>query len=171
MPIDLIDIPAAVADYLDNQVRTVVSPVIGRQSSQGSLTPGQDGTFTVTVTNRGMPDGVRLSNVAYHVKISDEAIAQLILPDAAVAACYDTLFATTPLEPGSRRSALFLRMLAGSTLDVGESQSVQIDVHCQDEGDAKITCHVHADIDASDLFPTSQNPNGEQTVSVIRGAL
>jgi len=127
--------------------------------------------FTVTVTNRGMPDGVRLSNVAYHVKISDEAIAQLILPDAAVAACYDTLFATTPLEPGSRRSALFLRMLAGSTLDVGESQSVQIDVHCQDEGDAKITCHVHADIDASDLFPTSQNPNGEQTVSVIRGAL
>jgi hypothetical protein len=57
MPIDLIDIPAAVADYLDNQVRTVVSPVIGKQSSQASLTPGQDGTLTVTVTNRGMPDG------------------------------------------------------------------------------------------------------------------
>jgi hypothetical protein len=171
MPIDLIDIPAAVADYLDNQVRTVVSPVIGKRSGQASLTPGQDGTFTVTVTNRGMPDGVRLINVAYHVKISDEAIAQLIVPDAAVAACYDTLAATTPLEPGSRRSALFLRLLAGSTLDVGESQPVQIEVHCQDAGDAKITCHVHADIDASDLFPTSQNPNGEQTVSVIRGVL
>jgi hypothetical protein len=170
MPIDLIDIPAAVADYLDNQVRTVVSPVIGQQSSQAALTPGQDGTFTVTVTNRGMPDGVRLINVAYHVKISDEAIAQLIVPEAAMATCYDTLAATTALEPGSRRSALFLRLHAGSTLDVGESQPVQIEVHCQDPGDAKITCHVHADIDASDLFPTSQNRSGEQTVSVIRGA-
>ncbi len=171
MPIDLTDIPAAVADYLDHQVRTVVSPVIGKQSRQGSLTPGQDGTFTVTVTNRGMPDGVRLINVAYHVKISDEAIAELIVPEAAVAACYDTLTATTALEPGSRRSALFLRLASGSTLDVGESQAVQIDVHCHDAGDAKITSHVHADIDASDLFPTSQNPSGEQTVSVSRGAL
>src|SRR5690348_8394447 len=104
MPIDLIDIPAAVADYLDNQVRTVVSPVIGKESSQGSLRLGQEGTFTVTATNRGMPDGVRLINVVYHVKISDEAIAQLIVPQGEVAACYDTLSATTALEPGSQRS-------------------------------------------------------------------
>jgi hypothetical protein len=171
MPIDLIDIPAAVADYLDNQVRTVISPVIGKQPGQGSLTPGQDGTFTVTATNRGMPDGVRLINVAYHVKISDEAIAELIVPVGSVAACYETIAATTSLAPGSRRPALFIRVLGGSTLDVGESQLVQIDVHCHDAGDAKITCHVHADIDASDLFPTSQNPNGEQTVSVIEGTL
>jgi hypothetical protein len=171
MPIDLIDIPAAVADYLGNQVRTVLSHVIGKQPGQGSLTPGQDGFFTVSATNRGMPDGVRLINVAYHVKISDEAIAELVVPEGAVAACYDSLTATTALEPGSRRSALFIRLLAGGTLDVGESQAVQIDVHCHDAGDAKITCHVHADIDASDLFPTSQNPNGEQTVSVIAGTL
>jgi len=152
-------------------VRTVVSPVVGTSDAAGSLAPGQDGTFTVTVTNRGMPDGVRLINVAYHVKISDESIAQLIVPDNAVAACYDTLTGTTPVEPGSQHPALFLRLAGGGALDVGESQPVQIGVRCYAAGDAKITCHVHADIDASDLFPTSQNRSGEQTVTVIRKAL
>ena len=61
---------------------------------------------------------------------------------------------------------MFVKVLSGTTVDVGESQPLQIDVHCSEEGDAKITCHVHADIDESDLFPTSQNPNGERTVSV-----
>ncbi|MGN6681419.1 MAG: hypothetical protein ACTHKL_26940 [Streptosporangiaceae bacterium] len=171
MPIDLIDIPAAVADYLDNQVKTAVSPVIGNPSEKGVLTPGQNGTFTVTVTNRGMPDGVRLTNVTCHVKISDESIAQLIVPDAVTAQSYDTLAGITPLQPGSKRAAMFVRLPAGAMLDVGESQPLQIEVHCRDQGDAKITCHVHADIDQSDLFPTSQNPNGEQTVSVSRGVL
>jgi hypothetical protein len=170
MPIDLIDIPAAVADYLDNQVKTTVSPVIGKQPEKSDLTPGQNGTFTVTVTNRGMPDGVRLTNLTYHVKISDESIAQLIVPES-VAEAFDTLAGTTPLQPGSQLAAMFVRLPAGTTLDVGESQLLQIDVHCRDQGDAKITCHVHADIDQSDLFPHSQNPNGEQTVSVTRGVL
>jgi len=171
MPIDLIDIPAAVADYLDNQVKTAVSPVIDKQSGKGALTPGQNGTFTVTVTNIGMPDGVRLTNVTIHLKISDESIAQLIVPEDAAGQAYDTLAATTPLQSGSKRAAMFIRLPAGTTIDVGESQPLQIDLHCRDLGDAKITSHVHADIDQSDLFPTSQNPNGEQTVSVTRGIL
>ncbi|MDR2983485.1 MAG: hypothetical protein LBV34_01465, partial [Nocardiopsaceae bacterium] len=75
MPIDLIDIPAAVADYVDNHVQTAVSPVTPSWSEQGVLTAGENGTFTVTVTNTGTPDGVRLINVTYHVKVSDEAIA------------------------------------------------------------------------------------------------
>ena len=167
MPIELIDIPAAVADYLDTHVSTTVSAVIPRRMNQDVLTPGQDGTFTVTVTNAGTPDGVRLANVAFHVKISDDAVAQLIVPQSAFVAAYDTLTATTPLPGGSKRSDMYVRLLAATTLDVGDSQPVHLTVHCRDQGDAKITCHIHADIDESDLFPTSQNPNGEQTVSVL----
>lgn len=166
MPIDLIDIPAAVADYLDNQVQTAISAVVPKRSGSGVLTPGQDGTFTVTATNAGTPDGVRLINVTFHVKISDDSIAQLIVPAGTVVASYETLTSTAPLQAGARRSAMFVKVLTGTTVDVGESQPLQIDVHCSEEGDAKITCHVHADIDESDLFPTSQNPNGERTVSV-----
>ncbi len=167
MPIELIDIPAAVADYLDNQVITAVSPVLPKRQNQDVLTPGQDGTFTVTVTNAGSPDGVRLINITYHVKISDDSIAQLIVPPSAVVASYASLTSTTPLKPGSKQPAIFVRLLTSTTLDVGDSQPLLIDVHCSDQGDAKITCHIHADIDQTDLFPTSQNPNGEQTISVL----
>jgi len=174
MPIDLIDIPAAVADYLDNHVSTAVSPVVPAcsqeaQASHDALAPGTDGTFTVTVTNAGNPDGVRLTNVAYHVKISDGGVAQLVAPGSAFVAAYDTLAAMTPLEAGSRRSDMYVRLLAAGTLDVGDSQPVHLTVHCTGAGDAKITCHIHADIDASDLFPTSQNPNGELTL-FVRGS-
>lgn len=168
MPIDLIDIPAAVADYLDSQVITTVSPVMPRRPNLDVLTPGQTGTFTVTATNAGSPDGVRLINVAFHVKISDDSIAQLIAPDSAFVSSYPTLTSITPLTPGSSHSAMFVRMSVDMTLDVGDIQPpIQIDVRCLDQGDAKITCHIHADIDESDLFPTSQNPNGEQTITVL----
>ncbi|HEX6931650.1 MAG TPA: hypothetical protein VF162_05885 [Streptosporangiaceae bacterium] len=167
MPIDLVDIPAAVSDYLGSQVTTTVSPVIPKPG-QGVLTPGQAGTFTVTATNAGSPDGVRLINVAFHVKISDDTVAQLIVPDSAIVSSYATLASVTPLTPGSSHPAMFLRTHAGTTLDVGDIQPpIHIDVHCLDKGDAKITCHIHADIDESDLFPNSQNPNGEQTITVL----
>ena len=167
MPIDLVDIPAAVADYLDSQVTTTVSPVIPKRANHDVLTPGQTGAFTVTATNAGAPDGVRLINIAFHVKISDDSIAQLIVPDSVFVSSYATLASITPLAPGSGHSAMFLRMPADTTLDVGDIQPpIQIEVQCLDQGDAKITCHIHADIDESDLFPTSQNPNGEQTITV-----
>jgi hypothetical protein len=84
------------------------------------------------------------------------------------AASYDTLAATTPILPGSKRSALFVRLRPEAALDVGERRRLQIRVLCIRPGDAKITCHVHADIDNGDLFPTSQNPSAEQTISVMR---
>jgi hypothetical protein len=167
MPIELVDIPAAVAEYLDSQVTTTVSPVTKKGTSQDALTPGQTGVFTVTAIKAGSPDGVRLINVAFHVKISDDSVAQLVVPDSVLASSYATLTSSMPLTPGSRRAAMVLRMPAGTALDVGDVQPpIQIGVHCLDEGDAKITCHVHADIDQSDLFPSSQNPNGEQIISV-----
>ena len=167
MPIDLIDIPAAVAEYLDTHVRTAISPVVPAEASQDVLTPGQDGTFTVTVTNAGTPDGVRLTNVCCHVKLSDDAVAQLVVPGGSFVAAYDSLTSRTPLKGGTRRSDMYVRLRAASTLDVGDSHPLHLTLHCSDQGDAKITCHIHADIDPSDLFPTSQNPNGEQTISVL----
>ena len=68
--IELADIPAAVADYLDTNVTTTISTVTPGHKHQDVLTPGQDGTFIVTVENAPSPDGIRLINVKYHLKIS-----------------------------------------------------------------------------------------------------
>ena len=62
---------------------------------------------------------------------------------------------------------MFVQNLVDTTLDVDDSDSFALKLHCVDQGDAKLTCHIHADIDESDLFPTSQSPNGEQPVSVL----
>jgi hypothetical protein len=167
MPIDLIDIPTAVASYLDTQVTTTVSGVSPKKPNQDVLTPGQDGTFTVTTKNAGTPDGVRLINVAHHLKIDDDSVAKLIVPQSTDIASFATLTSTDPLEPGSQQAAMFVRVLTVTVLGAGESQFLTIDVHCRDQGDAKITCHIHADVDQSDLFPTSQSANGERSISVL----
>jgi hypothetical protein len=168
MPIELTDIPAATASYLDTQVSMTVSAVTPKKPNQDVLTPGQDGTFTVTVTNAAAPDGVGLTNVTYHVKINDGSVAKLLVPESAAVASSDKLIGGTTLPRGSKQTEMLVTLLTGTTLGAGESQPpINIDVHCVDQGDAKITCHIHADIDQSDLFPTSQCPNGEQAVTVV----
>jgi len=81
MPIDLSDIPIAVGDYLDNHVTTVVSAV----SSGGTIEDGETGTFSVTVTNAGAPDGVRLVNLRWHLTISPATVAKLVADTSALA--------------------------------------------------------------------------------------
>jgi hypothetical protein len=46
MTIELADIPAAVANYLDTNVTTTVSTVTPSNRQHDVLTPGQDGTFS-----------------------------------------------------------------------------------------------------------------------------
>ena len=168
MSIELSDIPAAVANYLDTQVTTTVSEVTPKDENQDVLTPGQDGTFTVTVTNAGPPGGVRLINVIYHVEINDGSVAKLIAPQSAVKAAFDKLDDTTPIPGGTQRGEMFVKTFTDTTLDVGETQpGLHLDLHCLDQGDAKIKARIHADVDQSALFPTSLSPNGEQTVKVV----
>ena len=111
MPIELSDIPAAVANYLNTQVTTTVSAVTPKDENQDVLTPGQDGTFTVTVTNAGPPGGVRLINVIYHVEISDGSVAKLIAPQNAVKAAFDKIDDTTPIPGGTQRGEMFVKTL------------------------------------------------------------
>jgi hypothetical protein len=167
MPIELIDIPAAVAEYLDTQVRTVISPVTPKKPNQDVLTPGQDGTCTVRVINAAAPDGVRLVNVVYHVKIDDGSVAELIAPATTLVRAFDRLASTTPLKSGTARTDMFVRLFASTILEAGASQPVlQLTVHCKGQGAARLTCHIHADVDQTDLFPNSQSPNGDQIITV-----
>jgi len=168
MTIELSDIPAAVANYLDTQVTTTVSAATPKDETQDVLTPGQDGTFTVTVTNAGPPDGVRLINVIYHVEVSDGSVAKLIAPQNVLVAAFDKIDDTIPIPGGTLRGEMFVKTSADNTLDVGETQPVlRLNLHCLDQGDAEIRARIFAEVDQSALLPRSKSPNGEQTVKVV----
>ena len=73
MTINLADIPAAVANYMNTKVTTVVDPVI---ADSGSLNPAEEGSFKVTVTNADAPNGVRLVDVVHHLTIAPSRTCQ-----------------------------------------------------------------------------------------------
>jgi len=167
MSIELSDIAAAVGTYLDTNVTTTISAVTPTKPKQDVLTPGQDGAFSVTVTNASAPEGVKLINVRYHMKISDDTVAKFVAPGGLVLAAFPSLNSTTPIKDGTLVGEMFVENVLDNQLDVGDSDTINLTLHCIKQGDAKATGHIHADVDQSDLFPTSQSPNGEQTVSVL----
>jgi hypothetical protein len=169
MPIDLSDIPTAVAGYLDNHVTTVVSEV----SSGGTIEDGETGTYSVTVTNADAPDGVRLVNVRYHLTISPSTVAKLVADTSALAPKRATIDPNGPtLGFGELTDVMFIFPVAGALpqaeLDVGESATLDgLQVKGLRAGTATIKCHIHADIDQDSLFPKSENsPNGQHEFSV-----
>src|SRR5258708_4327330 len=76
MTISLSDIPAAVADYIKNNVTVVVTEV--KHGISTVLQPHEKGKFDVVVTNNGT---VRLTNIIYELSISPDNIAKLVSPD------------------------------------------------------------------------------------------
>ncbi len=165
MTINLADIPAAVANYMNTKVTTVVDPVI---ANSGSLNPGEPGSFKVTVTNADAPNGVRLVDVVHHLTIEPSRFAKLKVHPSAAIATRATLDPSAPLLTRSTFvDAMFATYLTG-TLDVGETLELEFEVKGLDEGNAEITCHLHANIDENSLFPNGQNSStGRRAVSVV----
>jgi hypothetical protein len=169
MPIELSDLPNAVADYLDTHVSVEVSEI----SSGNSIEHDEFGTYSVTVTNAGPPDGVRLVNVRYHLTISPKSVAKLVADTSALAPQRKTINPNDPtLANGELTDVMFIFPVPGFTdqaeLDVGETTTFEnLEVKGLRPGNATITCHIHADIDENDLFPKSENsPTAEVTFDV-----
>jgi len=77
MSITLTDLPAAVADYVKQNVTVEVSEVT--HGSSTVLQPQERATFSVTVTNAA--DGIRLGNIVYDLSIdppSPDPVAVLL---------------------------------------------------------------------------------------------
>ena len=52
------------------------------------------------------------------------------------------------------------------TLDVGEKMEFEFRYEAVAAGDATISCHVHATIDADDVFPRGTGAEGSETLTV-----
>jgi hypothetical protein len=168
MPIALSDIPQSVGDYLKQHVTTTASAITPTKPNQDVLTPGEDGSTTITVTNAAAPDGIRLIDLVYHVKISDDSVAFLIPALSVIVHSSHDLAGNDPIKADEKPTEMFVRSDINTTLDPGATSTpINISVHCKNQGEASLTCHVHADIDQSELFPTSRNKDGEQALSVV----
>ena len=66
MSIQLIDIPRAVTDYLNNEVLTTVEDTV---PSEGELSPGEDVQCEVIVQNGVTTTALRLINLRLHLQI------------------------------------------------------------------------------------------------------
>ena len=106
MSISLSDIPAAVADYIKNNVTVEVSDV--KHGISTVLQPHEKGTFNVTVTNNG---DVHLTDLVYELSVSPSSVAKLISPEGLVIFALDAIDGD-PITNGDEVGKMFVRALS-----------------------------------------------------------
>ena len=172
MTINLFDIPAATSAYIDNEVDVTVTRVTA------NLERGEEGTFTVRVTNASEPNGVRLTDIVLHVTVSPPSVALLKPPGSALLFPRATADTSDPrLSTSDEVEAMFVFFAASggdiepnATLDVGEVLELEFEYVAKGAGNATINGHVHASVDPEDLFPRSAGANGSHDVRVLSGS-
>lgn len=112
--------------------------------------------------------GGRLRELVYHVEVDDGAVLKLIPPSPTglILRAFKDKEATQPITDTDPRKAMFLVPLINNVLDAGEAGTVNVSVHCLDQGTTSITARLIADVDQDDLFPTGHSKNGKQQVEV-----
>jgi hypothetical protein len=157
MSIILSDVPAAVADYIEQNVTIEISDVV--HSTSSVLQPDEEATFTVTLTNA--TEGVRLINIVWDVSIHPPTAAYLHPFGSLTRPCRTEFDLSKPvLHEDDTPSRLVIWPINGSslgTLDPG--QVIKFDdfsLHTKELGDATLRCHIYATVDQASLFPADQ---------------
>ncbi|WP_088286335.1 hypothetical protein [Kineosporia sp. A_224] len=168
MTVTVQDIASAVGDYIATSVVTTVSDVV--VSGSGVVTPGDTASFSVEVTNAAAPQGVPLIDVRFHLSlednVEDQDVAKLLVP-ASPPSRLTTNENDPTLVPGQRVAALVLYP-ADDTLDIGASLTVDgLEIDALALGRVLVTCHVHAAVPQSYLFPPgARNEDGSVKFTV-----
>jgi len=151
MPIQLTDIPRAVADYLNSEVVTDV------EDFDGKLSPGEDRQGGVIVLNRDTAT-LRLINLRLHLHIEprpggdpdpddpDAAenarkVARLIAPAGPGLECTDNEGNVIAGGDQSKNGQLIIKYLdSRSTLEADQVLLQPVSVHCTEHGNVNVTC-------------------------------
>ena len=157
MSIILGDVPAAVADYIEQNVTIEVSDVT--HSTSSVLQPDEEAAFTVTLTNA--TEGVRLINIVWDVSVHPPSAAFLHPFGNLTRPCRDEFDLSKPVlkeedEP-SRLVIWPINATGLATLEPG--QVIKFDglsLHTKELGDANLRCHIYASVDQASLFPADQ---------------
>jgi hypothetical protein len=167
MSITLSEITSATSAYIDNEVEVNVVGVTT------NVRDGNDGKYTVRVTNAAAPTGVRLRDIVLHLTSDDDAVLTLFPPGSAILTPRATNDDSAPRLPSNDPVATMFIFFAdtdsfepNSTLDVGEQFELELDYHAEGPGTATLRAHVHATVEVDDLFPRSGGNDGSKDITI-----
>lgn len=161
----LADLPSLTFGYLQS-VEVRVKRVTG------NLVPGDEGSFTVRVTN----GAVRLTDWTLHLFSSDADVATIKAEPGLVVQYRlsgDRDAATVP--PDSTHAELFAFFLQGvdaepnDVLEPNEVREVRFSYVAEGAGRAEFTAHLHGTVDIDSLFPRGNGSDGVAPVEVKPG--
>lgn len=161
MAILLHEIRSAVQTYLNTKVICSIPTI--EPAVPNALSPGEEFTFTVRAQNaNSAAGGIALTNVRYHIRISNAAIGKLIVPPTTIGiAKSGPLPTATTLTPGSLVPELFLTTPTGTDakkLDVADIDTITgLKGRSLALGTLDIRLSIIADPDLDFLFPKNEN--------------
>lgn len=161
---ELADLPQLTFNYLQS-----VPVRVSRVTSE--LIPGDDGTFSVRVTNGVL----RLNNWTLHLFSSDATVATIRAEGGAVITYRLNGDRNSPTVPAdSLHAELFAFFLQGvdaepnDVLQPDEVREVRFSYHAVGAGQAEFTAHLHGTVDIDSLFPRGNGVDASADVEVKR---
>lgn len=169
--ISLTDLSEATKEYLDHEVTVE----IGRITD--TVETGEEGTFTVRVTNAGERRGIRLHDVTVHLTVARGAICKL---DPFVATLLETRGGGSRSDPrlplNTDVTEMYVFFPEDSTgleptdvLEPGEVIEFQVTYRGGERaGTTDLTAHVHASIRLEELFPRTRGRDADAEIEILR---
>ncbi|MBP8919697.1 MAG: hypothetical protein R2719_13540 [Micropruina sp.] len=162
--LQLADLPQLTFDYLQSvevEVRRVT----------GNLVPGDEGTFTVRVTN----GPIRLTGFTVHLFSSDATVAAIKAGAGVVIQYRLSGDRSTPVvEPDSTHAELYAFFLQGvdsepnDVLEANEVFEQRFTYVAVGRGTAEFTAHLHGTVDRDSLFPRGNGADATAGVEIKR---
>jgi hypothetical protein len=166
--LSLADLAQATGDYLRTEVAVQINEVTR------NLGRGDDGTFTVHVTNAAAPRGVRLHDVTVHLEVDSPSVIRLSAAVSTVLEARATGDRDDPRLPSDAQvGEMFvffppesLGLSISDVLDPGQELQFEITYHGQGAGTTDITAHLHASVEFADVFPRTNGATVEKSVTI-----
>ena len=162
--IQLADLPQLTFDYLQS-VQVPVNRVTG------DLIRGDEGTFSVRVTN----GGVRLTNWTLHLFSSDIDVAAIKAENGVFVQYRESGDRDAPTVPAnSLHDELFAFFIQdgdlepNDVLEPDEVREVRFSYRAQGAGEATFTAHLHGTVDVDSLFPRGNGVDATAPVEIKR---
>lgn len=160
MAINLNDLRSAVTTYLNSRVTTTVADFTPDVPS--ALSPNERFTFSLLVRNAPEPEGIALTNVRYHLRVTNPNVGRLITPSRlTTGTAYARADLTQPIAEGMEVSEYYLvppRLSDASRLAAGERDVLRgLRGRALALGTFEIRTSVVAEADLDYLFPKQED--------------